>query len=122
MSEKMLSKTQVTRNCTCGRISVVTVETDKLNRYKCGELIQNVFPDLSAFDREVLISGLCYDCQSEIFHKPKPGEDWGKILGECDCCGSTLYENDVKDNVVRCASCNSHYQVDENGISFEIEP
>ena len=32
-----------------------------------GELIQNAFPYLSAGERELLISGICTDCQKKIF-------------------------------------------------------
>lgn len=32
-----------------------------------GELVQNVFPDLSPDDREFLMTGMCSNCQPEIF-------------------------------------------------------
>jgi hypothetical protein len=32
-----------------------------------GEPVQNAFPYLSAEERESLISGMCTDCQKEIF-------------------------------------------------------
>lgn len=31
------------------------------------ELIQNIFPEISKQTREILISGLCLDCQKEVF-------------------------------------------------------
>lgn len=36
-------------------------------KWVTGELIQNALPELSATDRESLISGLCPDCQKKIF-------------------------------------------------------
>jgi len=30
-------------------------------------LIQNVMPDLPIDEREVLITGMCFDCQSQVF-------------------------------------------------------
>ena len=40
------------------------------------------------------VRGTCYDCISKIFNKPKPGEDWGEMLGECECCGCPVYAKD----------------------------
>lgn len=37
-------------------------------------LIQNVMYYLPSADREVLITGLCYDCQDEMFHEPDDDE------------------------------------------------
>ncbi len=54
-----------------------------------------------AFRREALISGMCYDCQSRVFNTPKPGEDWGEQLCECEVCGCPIYK---KDNGV-CPTC-----------------
>lgn len=45
------------------------VSKDQLNRYESGELVQNVFPELSADEREFLISGIT-------------PEEWNKAFGE----------------------------------------
>lgn len=59
----------VTITCpVCGRTHVVTV--DEWGYYcwlYCGNLIQEALPDLSATEREQLISGLCPDCQRSVF-------------------------------------------------------
>lgn len=45
------------------------VSKDQLDRYEAGELVQNVFPKLSADEREFLISGIT-------------PEEWNKAFGE----------------------------------------
>ncbi len=37
--------------------------------YKNGALIQDAFPEMSADDREILISGICKKCQDETFEE-----------------------------------------------------
>jgi hypothetical protein len=39
----------------------------KLKHYQDGELIQNVLPELSPDQRELLISGICGKCFDEMF-------------------------------------------------------
>ena len=51
----------------CGEISFVDVLKEDLSKYQKGELIQNCFPYLDASEREVLISGICFECQEKIF-------------------------------------------------------
>ena len=51
----------------CNTVTVVTVDEDGLNAYNEGALVQKAFPDMSATDREVLISGICPKCQDDIF-------------------------------------------------------
>lgn len=52
----------------CGKISAVTVTETKYLRWTVGgELAQNVWPEMSATDRETLISGYCADCQKKFF-------------------------------------------------------
>lgn len=40
---------------------------EQLKRWKAGELIQRVMPELSPDQREVLISGICGTCFDRIF-------------------------------------------------------
>ena len=65
-------------------------------------------PDLNTFEREALISELCYDCQSKIYNMPKPGEDWGKQIGNCECCDCAIWEKDInKEGASFCPNCGS---------------
>lgn len=57
--------TVTTRPCMmCGETSEMVLDLDKVNRWQRGEFVQNVFPELSAAERELLISGThghCWD-------------------------------------------------------------
>lgn len=54
----------------CGTISSVDVQPTELTMlFFSGELsVQKAFPYLSTTNREILISGICADCQKEIFN------------------------------------------------------
>ena len=51
----------------CGNFTLVDVLAEDFEKYQNGELVQNCFPYLEASERELLISGLCYKCQNDIF-------------------------------------------------------
>lgn len=51
----------------CGDISRIYVVEEDYLRWQNGELIQRAMPYLPAEQREVLISGICYQCQASIF-------------------------------------------------------
>ena len=51
----------------CGDITEIEVEEKQLAAWENGELIQNAFPTLSASHRELLMSGICFDCQDTVF-------------------------------------------------------
>ncbi len=52
----------------CGQQFSKEFDTTKVNRVMAGELVQDVFPELSADDRELFfISHICGDCWDEIF-------------------------------------------------------
>lgn len=46
---------------------VLDVTQDQLDRYESGELVQNVFPNLTLTEREFLITGMTAEEQKEIF-------------------------------------------------------
>lgn len=53
----------------CGKeheIKIANFE-EKIKRYNNGELIQDVFPELTSDDRELCISGCCANCWDMIF-------------------------------------------------------
>lgn len=52
----------------CGKTHTVSVDFEEYCSWAFdGELAQNAFPTMSATDREKLISGMCEDCQNDIF-------------------------------------------------------
>ena len=51
----------------CGVTYEVAVPAEGYMAWQSGELIQNAMPELSADERECLISGICLDCQKKIF-------------------------------------------------------
>lgn len=55
--------------CTmCGELHITTYPWIGFITYvKQGKLIQEAMPDVSAENREFLISGICPDCQKNIF-------------------------------------------------------
>lgn len=66
--EKMTGKRMVNRKCVfCGNPHSITVKMDEFVKWTEGELIQKAMPNLTATEREQLISGICPKCQKEIF-------------------------------------------------------
>ncbi|MBQ5657815.1 MAG: hypothetical protein IIV14_10325 [Bacteroidaceae bacterium] len=59
----------------CHKLTTIqVVEEDYLAWKYDGVLIQNAMPYLPANVREMLISGLCDDCQAEMFSIPEDDE------------------------------------------------
>lgn len=54
----------------CGQSKTLEVTKAEAVNYYSGALIQNAFPNLSADDRERLITGYCPACWNNIF-KPR---------------------------------------------------
>ena len=59
----------------CGATSRVIVFDADCNRWIDGELVQNCFPYLDASEREILISGLCFKCQDDVFGSDDEEDD-----------------------------------------------
>lgn len=58
----------ITKRCMCCRKFVrIEVLEEDYKKYVNGALIQNAFPNMRVADREFLISGICEDCQNDIF-------------------------------------------------------
>jgi hypothetical protein len=51
----------------CHQVKTFDLSFADVCRWKGGELIQNVFPQLSEGDRELMISGNCGECFDEMF-------------------------------------------------------
>lgn len=60
----------------CGTSATFTMTEEQFNRFKAGEHVQNIFPDWSADDREMLISGTCPICWVEMLPPEEEEEDW----------------------------------------------
>lgn len=70
----------------CGVHTYLALDIEAVDEWRNGALAQNVFPELSVTDRETIISGLCEDCQSEIFGEEEDDsdyedEDWDLEMG-----------------------------------------
>ena len=51
----------------CGKQHSVIVPESEYNAYKNGKLAQDAFVSLNATQREQIISGICPECQKDIF-------------------------------------------------------
>ena len=50
----------------CGKRSLISLDIQKVYRWLNGELIQNVWPEMDADQRELLITGTHADCWEEM--------------------------------------------------------
>ena len=68
----------------CGAISHVTCDADAYYQYVTTRTpIQEIFPDMDLHTRELLISGMCLDCQATFF---EADEDDSECDGDCEEC------------------------------------
>lgn len=51
----------------CGKTSYVVVPEKGFQDWQAGALIQDAMPELSADERELLISGICPECWDNMF-------------------------------------------------------
>lgn len=51
----------------CGKKKVYHLRPERVLAWRMGMLIQEALPELSAEDREFLISGLCPDCWNALW-------------------------------------------------------
>ena len=67
----------ITTTCPfCGKLTEIEVDEKTFARYQAGEvLIQDAFPELNASERELLITGMCFDCQDRVFNDEDEWED-----------------------------------------------
>jgi hypothetical protein len=59
--------------CVCNEYEIWSLDQELVDRWRGGENIQRVFPDMSAGEREVLISGIHPACWDKMF--PGEGDD-----------------------------------------------
>lgn len=63
-----MTTTQIEVECpSCGKTREITVPISGYQLWKSGTLIQQAMPDLSADDREGLLTGYCSSCWDSTF-------------------------------------------------------
>lgn len=71
--------------------------------------VKALYGKYNAFQREFLISKMCYSCQESVFNQPLPEHEaeWGKQVCDCDMCGSPLWsiKNLDENGNLKCRSC-----------------
>lgn len=69
------------KECPSCKSSVgMSVDGYKYNRYQSTNmLIADIFPELSVFEREFLMTGYCVKCQEKIFRRKATSEDKGSF-------------------------------------------
>jgi hypothetical protein len=65
----------------CGQTTWFTMTEEQHRFWKQGVHIQNIFPDWSAEDREMLISGTCPSCWEEMWaeEEEEDYDDWDEF-------------------------------------------
>lgn len=71
----------------CGKETNIECDKTAWEEYQDGALIQDAFPQLDVVTREMLISGMCPDCQAEFYDAMDEDDDDDEYCdGECDVC------------------------------------
>ena len=69
----------------CSQVYEIVIPIDGYDKWQTGELIQDALPELSAGERELLISGTCDACWDELFGDAEDVEEdednYSKIIG-----------------------------------------
>ena len=64
-----LEKVPVETKCpVCESETTFYLDRVKVKRWKAGELVQRVFPELTGQEREMLTTGYCGPCWEEVFN------------------------------------------------------
>lgn len=64
-----MAKLTITRNCPfCNTPQTKEFDEEHYRKYEAGAPIQDVMPNLSADDREFLITGICHKCWNSTFN------------------------------------------------------
>ena len=75
----------------CGQTTWLVMTEEQYFRLQSGEHVQDIFPDWSDEDRELLITGTCPTCWDEML-PPEDEEDWypeyddGYLNGDESAC------------------------------------
>ena len=76
----------------CGNVTLLSVVEEDFQKWQGGALIQDAMPYMDRESRETLISGICLECQKDVFDDDEDflDEDWDD---DCDDeCGFDPYE------------------------------
>jgi len=65
MSETITVKTKTC--CVCDKSDILTLDRQAVESWQAGEYVHNAFPDMSASERELLISGTHPACWDTLF-------------------------------------------------------
>ena len=71
----MITETHVIKCWKCLETHTIEVSAEGYAEWQGGELIQDALPELSAGERELLISGTCDPCWDELFGDFEDEED-----------------------------------------------
>ena len=95
----------------CSGISTIRLSVEESYLLSEGIEVCKALSKRNAFEREVVISGMCFSCQERVFNKPSPEHqtDWGEYVGECPCCDTTIWskKNLTPGGYYLCPSCGS---------------
>ena len=71
----------------CGHVSILGVNEEDYLAWGSGKLAQDYFPYLDDSEREILISGLCFKCQDDVFGSDdeEDDEDYEPVDIDDDC-------------------------------------
>ena len=59
----------------CENVTTITVPANEYIKWATGEeLVQNCFKSLGPDERELFITGMCFDCQSDVFEEKEEDE------------------------------------------------
>lgn len=67
MTTDFMSKVTTKKCMHCGYLGELNVPNAGLARYNSGALVQDAFPDLTAPEREQIVSGTHPECWEEMF-------------------------------------------------------
>lgn len=96
----------------CGKETTIELNTMESILLDSGALVQQAMLARNAFEREVIVSGMCFECQSKTYNAPIPGvDDWGEELGECEVCVCYLWEkHDINEaGEIVCPKCHTAF-------------
>lgn len=92
----------------CGTITEVEIADKDYAMYR-EHGVRALIGKYNKFQREFLISKMCYNCQENVFNQPLPEHEaeWGEQVCDCDVCGTPLWsiKNEDKDGNLKCPSC-----------------
>lgn len=111
----------------CGKKVSIELDDKAIARYQAGENIIKAFPNLNAFQRDIIILGTCQKCWEKTYNTPafpeQNPEGWGTRVGECLCCERPIWTEKDKVEVGKeffCRECGTTMIWDGTGIT-EVE-